>query len=143
MNNTSHSRHECSSRTLNRLRATLLALVLVGGAGAFTWTQVNAREESNSPPVKITVNDKPVSRETGVTIFAPIVKKVTPSVVKVYVTGSVKNVAPMKSRSAFTQRGLGLGLSLVKAFVRRTTDESKCDGNPAHFPNSWCVFPHA
>jgi len=78
---------------LTRFRAVLLALLLAGGAGAFTWTQLNARENAKPAPMKLTVSDKPVSRETGVTSFAPVVKKVTPSVVKVYVTATVKNVS--------------------------------------------------
>ena len=78
---------------LNRFRAVLLALLLAGGAGALTWTTLHAKENAKPAPVKLTVNEKPVSRETGVTSFAPVVKKVTPSVVKVYVTATVKNVS--------------------------------------------------
>src|ERR1043166_8246874 len=78
---------------LIRFRAALLALLLAGGAGVFTWSQLNAKENAKPAPVKLTVNEKPVTRATGVTSFAPVVKKVTPSVVKVYVTATVKNAS--------------------------------------------------
>jgi len=78
---------------LTRFRAIVLALFLAGGAGTFTWTQLQANEGAKPAPMKLTVSEKPVTRETGVTSFAPVVKKVTPSVVKVYVTGTVKRAA--------------------------------------------------
>jgi len=80
-------------RKLIRLRAIVLALLLAGGAGAFTWNQLQAKEGTKPAPVKLAVSDKPVSRETGVTSFAPVVKKVIPSVVKVYVSATVKNTS--------------------------------------------------
>jgi serine protease Do len=90
--NTFYSQRRNDRAQVNRVRAILLTLFITG-TGAFTWTQLQAREEAKTPPVKLTVNAKPVSRETGITSFAPVVKKVTPSVVKVYVSASVKNVA--------------------------------------------------
>jgi hypothetical protein len=53
-------------RSGRRVRTIVLALLLAG-AGAFTWSQLNAREHAKPAPVKLTVNDKPVSRETGIT----------------------------------------------------------------------------
>ncbi len=82
-----------NKQRINRFRAILLALLLAGGAGAFTWTQVEAKDNAKPASVKLTVNEKPVSRETGITSFAPVVKKVTPSVVQVYVTSNGRNVA--------------------------------------------------
>jgi serine protease Do len=90
---TFYSDYPTNRRRLTRFRAIVLALLLAGGAGAFTWTQLQAKEGAKPAPMKLTVNEKPVSRETGITSFAPVVKKVTPSVVKVYVSGTVKNVA--------------------------------------------------
>jgi serine protease Do len=74
--------------------AALVAALAIGG-GVLTWSQfANAKDSAPKlTPVKLTVNEKPVTREPGVTTFAPMVKKVTPSVVKVYVTAKVKNVA--------------------------------------------------
>jgi len=91
--NTFYSNHSDNSRRLTRFRAILLALLLAGGAGALTWNQLQAKEGTKPAAVKLTISERPVSRETGITSFAPVVKKVTPSVVKVYVTGTVKNVS--------------------------------------------------
>ena len=91
MNNRIYSEH--NRQRLSRFRAIVLALLLAGGAGAFTWNQLQAKDNARPAPVKLAVSEKPVTRETGVTSFAPIVKKVTPSVVKVYVTATVKNTS--------------------------------------------------
>lgn len=78
---------------INRLRSFVLGVLLASGATAVTWTSLQARESNKPAVVKIAVNDKPVSRSTGTTTFAPVVKKVTPSVVKVYVATGAKNVS--------------------------------------------------
>lgn len=90
MNNTAYSDNK---QRFVRVRAFLLALLLAGGTYALTRNQLHAKDSTKSAPVKLSVSEKPVSRETGVTSFAPVVKKVTPSVVKVYVTATVKNVS--------------------------------------------------
>src|SRR4030095_15535584 len=90
--NTFYSTQTQNGQRVTRFRAIVLALLLAGGAGTFTWTQLQAKD--NKPAqVKLTVSDKPVSRENGITSFAPVVKRVTPSVVKVYVSSTVKNVS--------------------------------------------------
>jgi len=77
-----------------RTRAMLLAILLAAGAGTFAWNHVQAKESATRhTPIKLTVNEKPVTRENGVTTFAPTVKKVTPSVVKVFVSGKIRNVS--------------------------------------------------
>ncbi len=91
MNNTIYS--DYNRQRLSRFRAIVLALLLAGGAGAFTWSQLQAKDNARPAPMKLTVNEKPVTREMGVTSFAPVVKKVTPSVVKVYVSATVKNTS--------------------------------------------------
>jgi serine protease Do len=91
-----HSDHSAQAekrRRLNRVRAWLLALLIAGGAGTFTWNQLQAKESSKPAPIKLTVSDKAVAREPGKTSFAPVVKKVLPSVVKINVTATAKNVA--------------------------------------------------
>jgi len=87
-----HTSYSDNMRRLNRIRAFLLVLLLAGGAGALTWNQLQAKE-GTKPAVQLSVSEKPVARETGITSFAPVVKKVTPSVVQVYVTSTVKNVS--------------------------------------------------
>src|SRR4051812_29944128 len=120
---------------LNRVRAFILALLIAGGAGTLTWNQLQAKENTKPAPVRLTVNEKPVIRATGVTSFAPVVKKVLPSVVKVNVTTTAKNVShqvpdeladnPMfrrffgengfgRNMPAPKQRGLGSGVIVTK-----------------------------
>lgn len=74
--------------------AALVAALAIGG-GALAWSQLAHAKDSapKATPVKLAVSEKPVTREPGVTTFAPMVKKVTPSVVKVFVTAKVKNVS--------------------------------------------------
>ncbi len=77
-------------RMSNRLTALALggALALAGSAVAFTQ---KPKAESFSPPA---VDERPITRDLGGrTSFAPVVKKVTPGVVKVYVTTKVHNTA--------------------------------------------------
>jgi serine protease Do len=51
--------------------------------------------ETTKPAVPIAVNASPLSRETKLgTSFAPVVKKVAPSVVNVFTTKTVKNPFP-------------------------------------------------
>jgi serine protease Do len=64
------------------------ALALAGSAVAFTQ---KPKAESFTPPA---VDERPITRELGGrTSFAPVVKKVTPGVVKVFVTTKVHNMA--------------------------------------------------
>jgi len=58
------------------------AVVVAGSALAFTQKAAN---DSRGTPVKVEVDERPVAREGGGrTSFAPVVKKVSPGVVKVY-----------------------------------------------------------
>ena len=64
---------------------------LVGGVAVFAVIQLTSLgRETNSPP-QIKVDDTPIEREThGVTSYAPIVKRVAPSVVNIYSTRTVR-----------------------------------------------------
>ena len=76
--------------------AIILAAVL--GAGAqFAFQTVRATDEkANKPIPQLHVNTAPVNREAKTTTsFAPVVKKVSPSVVRVDITGKAKEV-PME-----------------------------------------------
>jgi serine protease Do len=80
-------------RLASRGRVALLAGAIAIGASSLAWTQ--ARHEADKrPTVTFVLDDKPVSRDNknGITSFAPVVKKVTPSVVKVLVASTPKNV---------------------------------------------------
>ena len=68
--------------------ASLLVAVLAFTPGA------NTKDNSKAAPVRLEVNDSPVARDGKFTSsFAPVVKKVSPSVVKVMVTAKVKPTA--------------------------------------------------
>jgi serine protease Do len=95
MNNYDYFDYEQPRKRKWRAGVAAFAVAFAIGGGVLTWSQfANAKDSAPKPtPVKLTVSEKPVTREPGVTTFAPTVKKVTPSVVKVYVTAKVKNVS--------------------------------------------------
>jgi serine protease Do len=68
--------------------AVLAGALLIGGGAALFEQDVHAKEKSNKPvPAHVTVDNAPVQRERQmVTSFSTVVKKVSPSVVKVYST---------------------------------------------------------
>ena len=78
------------------VRVAVLAGALAVGASGLAWIYPSQGTEERAAvtPVRLSVNEEPVSRDNsrGVTSFAPVVKKVTPSVVKVFVTGKAKNI---------------------------------------------------
>src|SRR5580765_4577611 len=77
----------------NRLAALTVsgALVLAGSALAFTEKN---KSESKQPTVNIPVDERSINRDLGShNSFAPVVKKVTPGVVKVFTTTKVHNTA--------------------------------------------------
>jgi serine protease Do len=64
---------------------------IIGGAVVFAVVQLTSLgRDTNSPP-QIKVDNTPIEREThGVTSYAPIVKRVAPSVVNIYSTRTVR-----------------------------------------------------
>jgi serine protease Do len=64
---------------------------VIGGAAVFAVVQFTSLgRETNAPP-QIKVDETPIEREThGVTSYAPIVKRVAPSVVNIYSTRTVR-----------------------------------------------------
>src|SRR5438477_9706374 len=75
----------------------LLALVaLLGGAAA--WVASSSAFERSSgkkPSVSISVNNSPLARETKLSSsFAPVTKRVAPTVVNVFTTKTVRNQMP-------------------------------------------------
>ena len=62
------------------------ALILAASALAFT-EKAAARTEPQTTPVNLVLDERPVSRDaTGRASFAPVIKKVSPGVVRVFVT---------------------------------------------------------
>src|SRR5438093_5705947 len=71
------------------------SLLLAGTVGAAILAAINASSSNNgghaSVPPKINVQSAPLSREAKITTsFAPVVKKVAPSVVNIYSTKTVR-----------------------------------------------------
>ncbi len=78
------------SRTFAAM-ATGAAIVLAGSAVAFSQKDKGTQD---APLPKLSVDDRPLSRDTGTrTSFSPIVKKVTPGVVKVFTSAKAHNAS--------------------------------------------------
>ncbi|HKS38367.1 MAG TPA: DegQ family serine endoprotease, partial [Verrucomicrobiae bacterium] len=61
------------------------------GISAFLLSSQASSEKSTNPAPKLKLSDAPVSRDTRLTTsFAPVIKKVSPSVVNIYSTRTVK-----------------------------------------------------
>ncbi len=72
--------------------ALLVGTLAAAGVSGLAWMHPSQATEA-AAPVRLNVIDQPVSREgRGGTSFAPVVKKVAPSVVKVFVTTKGKNI---------------------------------------------------
>src|SRR5258706_239465 len=88
----------CIQKLAPPVRLALVAGALAAGASGLAWihpSQAKA-ETAEITPVALNVNAQPLSRDSRpVTSFAPVVKKVTPSVVKVFVTSKAKNIPSM------------------------------------------------
>src|SRR5260370_42035099 len=68
--------------------AVLAAMSLAASALAFTH---KPGAEPRATPVSLTLDDRPVTRDTsGRTTFAPVVRKVSPAVVKVFTTTRIQ-----------------------------------------------------
>ena len=62
------------------------ALILAGTALAFTQKPAS-KTEPKTTPVNLTLDERPVSRDAaGLTSYAPVIKKVSPGVVRVFTT---------------------------------------------------------
>src|SRR5688572_12368246 len=79
-----------------RGKALLLAGALAIGASGLAWSEYSETtgEQAKLVPVRLTVDNKPVERHGNtLTSFSPVVKKVTPSVVQVYVSSKPKRTS--------------------------------------------------
>ena len=80
---------------MNRIWKPFLSLLLAGAAGAAIFAAIDASSSNDSAhpsaPPKINVQSAPLSREAKITTsFAPVIKKVAPSVVNIYSTKTVR-----------------------------------------------------
>ena len=132
-----------SNPFVRKLRLTLVGSAAAVMAMAIAFTQLahgkGGKTESKAPPPKVAVDTSPLKRDTKLTTsFAPIVKKVSPSVVNVFISSTPKNVSfnspPMLDEPFFRrffgddfspgnrngkmrvpkQRGLGSGVVVTK-----------------------------
>src|SRR5437762_806150 len=83
----------------NSLKTSFIIALLAVLGGAAGWIASSSAYERSSggrkPSVSIAVSDSPLERQTKFTSsFAPIVKRVAPSVVNVFTTKTVKNPMP-------------------------------------------------
>jgi serine protease Do len=71
--------------------AVLAGALMIGGGAALFEQDVHAKDKEKMPPVHLNVDNTPVQREGQmVTSFSTVVKKVSPSVVKVFSTWNGK-----------------------------------------------------
>src|SRR5437867_13340963 len=74
----------------NRIAAVALSGAVVLAGSALAFTQKPKAENFHAPPL----DERPIARDTGShASFAPVVKKVTPGVVKVFTTTRMHNTA--------------------------------------------------
>src|SRR5262245_60150143 len=83
----------------DRLRAVMLSggVILAAASLAFSHlTHAKEQPKNIKPlPARLSVNDAPINREGHFTTsFAPVIKQVTPSVVKVFTSTKPKQTSP-------------------------------------------------
>jgi serine protease Do len=99
--------------TRKSLKPFVLSILLAGGTALTVATgfALNGNENSQStqnPPLNVQVDNTPMARDVKEgTSFAPIVKKVAPSVVKIFVTIKGQSVPLSSSERDFFQRFFG------------------------------------
>lgn len=81
-------------RIMNRT-STRLAALLLGGSLAITAVAFTQRPSSANPvpPVKLELDKTPISRDTTQNSYAPVVKKVSSSVVQVYTSATARQTS--------------------------------------------------
>jgi len=85
------TKKEKTKHFVTKARLAIIAAAMVGVATQFAFQgNVFANDKGNksTPPPTVHVDNTPVNRDMKMTTsFAPVVKKISPSVVKVYITG--------------------------------------------------------
>lgn len=95
-----------NSQKFSRTRGALLALTLfgIGGLGGVAWSATSG----SNPSVTVKVDEKPIASDASSPLgasYAPIVKKVAPSVVKVLVAEKAKSVPVAEGHPFFDLPG--------------------------------------
>ena len=104
---------------LSLRRSIAVAAVLAAGTQMMLNGKVYAREEAKLPPVKIQTEDAPLKRDGKFTSsFSPVVKKVGPSVVKVFTTSKARQQTMPEMRGR-VPRFFGLPEDMEEAPTRR------------------------
>jgi serine protease Do len=96
----------------HKTRLAIIMAAVLGAGAQFAFQSVRATDEKGHKPVpQLHVDQAPVNREAKTTTsFASVVKKVSPSVVRVDITGKAKDVATMD---------MGEGSPFDNPFLRR------------------------
>src|SRR5678815_2109653 len=105
---------------LNKVRMTFLATAVSLGALSIAFTQLAegkaGKSEGKAAPPEVVVNETPIKRDTKLTTsFAPVIKRVSPSVVNVFISSTPKNV--------------GFNAPLDEPFFRRFFGDEFSPGN--------------
>lgn len=110
----------------DRVRGTLILAALVTASLQFGWRNTQAKDNQKPAAVKFQIDEAAVSRDGKLSIsLAPVVKKVAPSVVKVFTTAELNGdggrffnpFGPERSkmpRRKMKQHGLGSGVIVSK-----------------------------
>src|SRR6266404_5991373 len=82
----------------NKVRMTFLSAALSLAALGVAFTQLahgkSGKSETKAEPPKVLVDSTPIKRDTKLTTsFAPVIKRVAPSVVNVFISSTPKNVS--------------------------------------------------
>src|SRR6476619_2700332 len=87
----------------HRTRLAIVLAAVLGAGAQFAFQTVRATDEKSHKPVpQLHVDQAPVNREAKTTTsFASVVKKVSPSVVRVDITGKAKDAAMEMGESPF------------------------------------------
>ncbi len=92
LNKNKNSMKQLIPQSVSRLRlSALLGALIIAGSGLALSRIAQAKEETKSPPVRLNVNENSIARDGKISAsFSPVVKKVAPSVVKIFTTTKIK-----------------------------------------------------
>src|SRR4051812_47835427 len=99
LNSVNPSMKEKAKNYVMKARVAILAAAMIGVASQFAFQSAvfaKDKESKPAPAVQLHVDNTPMNRELKLTTsFAPVVKKISPSVVKVNITGKAPKEADL------------------------------------------------